>query len=362
MRGRNVLFVIFLAVAAPTATQAQFSPRGLFGTLTHPFREMLGRLGHLRHHNARETRAEHATHTADASQFGDVGPTGWPSAYEDILGFTFWPSRYAEQMPAHGFDIIADALTNPGRGPEVARNTTGTAVQSDGNGNLTQSCPEPSKEQINWPASQVEKEIKLDDAQRAALDKLRMAVTQAVKTIKAQCSNFHALPPLDRLKATVQEIWAVRDAGVYIRAPLKDFYDTLSAEQKVRFTWKQSGDRAKPSSKPDNGTMAKQYQACAAPSQQASEHLLRQIDEEVHPSATQDPAMQALRKTAGDMAKLLTAPCARPIPETPLARLDAANDQLSNLSYAATSMEIALAGFYAQLDDSQKSKFDSLGR
>lgn len=363
MRRQKVLLAIFLATAAaaPTATQAQFSPRGLFGTLTHPFREMLGRLGH-RHHNSRETRAEHATRTTDASQFGDVGPAGWPSAYEDILGFTFWPSRYAEQMPAHGFDIIADALTNPGRGPEIARNTTGSAVQSDGNGNLAQSCSEPLHGTIDRPASQVETEIKLDDAQRATLDKLRMAVTQAVKTIKAQCSNFHALPPLDRLKATVQEIWTVRDAGVYIRAPLKDFYDSLSDEQKAKFTWKQSGDQPKPSAKPDNGAMAKQYQACAAPSQQAAERLLRQIEEDVHPSKTQNQAMQALHKTAGEMAKLLTAPCARPIPETPLARLDAANDQLSNLSYAATSMEIALDGFHAQLDDNQKAKFDSLGR
>ena len=362
MRGQKVLLVIFLAAAAPTATQAQFSPRELLGTLTHPLREMLGRFGHLHHHGPREARVEQTTRAGNASQFGDVGPIGWPSAYEDILGFTFWPGRYAEQMPAHGFDIIADALANPGRGPEVARDTTGSAVQSDGNGNLAQRCLEPSSEQINWPTSQVGTEIKLDDTQRAALDKLRMTVAQAVKTIKAQCSSFHALPPLDRLKATVQEIWAVRDAGVYIRVPLKDFYGSLSDEQKARFTWKQSGDRAKRPSKPDSGATAKQYQACAAPSQQASEHLLRQIDEEVHPSAAQDQAMQALRKTAGEMAKLLTAPCARPIPETPLARLDAANDQLSHLSYAATSMEIALDGFYAQLDDSQKAKFDSLGR
>jgi hypothetical protein len=170
------------------------------------------------------------------------------------------------------------------------------------------------------------------------------------------------LAPLDRLKATVQEIWAVRDAGVYIRDPLKDFYDSLNAGQKAKFAWKAPRDHAQSSSKPDNGAMAKQYEACAAPSQRASEHLLRQIDEEVHPSAAQDQAMQALRKTAGDMVKLLTAPCARAIAETPLARLDAANDQLANLSYAATSMEIALDGFYAQLGDDQKAKFDSLGR
>jgi hypothetical protein len=32
------------------------------------------------------------------------------------------------------------------------------------------------------------------------------------------------------------------------------------------------------------------------------------------------------------------------------------------MNYAATSMEIAVNGFYAQLDEQQKAKFNSLGR
>jgi hypothetical protein len=62
------------------------------------------------------------------------------------------------------------------------------------------------------------------------------------------------------------------------------------------------------------------------------------------------------------MAKLLTASCAQSIPVDPIARLDSANDQLTAISYAATSVEIALDGFYAQLDEAQKDKFDSIGR
>jgi hypothetical protein len=34
-----------------------------------------------------------------------------------------------------------------------------------------------------------------------------------------------------------------------------------------------------------------------------------------------------------------------------VASLDSANNQLSNISYATTSLEIAFNGFYAQLDD-----------
>jgi hypothetical protein len=372
MRGRKVHLVVLLTVATalPEAVQAQLSPRGIIGAFTHPLRQMLGHFGHFPHrrrsHEARAGQEAHQFNSSSA-QFSDAGPAGWPSAYEDIVGFTFWPGRYTEQVRAHGFDVVAAAFMRAGRGPEVAHNTTtGAAVQSDSNGNAVEVCGEAAGSQIEWPASEIEQDTKLDDTQRAALAKLLTAVAQSVKTLKAGCRNLNALPPLERLKATVQELWAVRDAGVNIRAPLKTFYEQLDDRQKKDFVWKQHDDRARPDAKPDNGVMsgamAKQYQACAGPSLEASERLLRQIEQEVQPRKAQDQVMQDLRKTVSDMAKLTTAPCAQPIPPDPVARLDAVNDQLSNLSYAATSLEIALNGLYAQLDDGQKAKFDSLDR
>lgn len=368
MRGRFTLLIVLLAAAAaalPQPSQAQFSPRGIIGAFTHPLRSMLGRFGHFPHRrHSREASAEQDTHQAKtpSAQFGDVGPSGWSRAYEDIVGFTFWPGRYAGQIRVHGFDVVADALTSPGRGPEVARNTTGAAMQSDSNGNAADACGPPPTARVEWPASQIEQDGKLDDAQRAALGKMQDAVNQAIKTVKSGCRDVRGLPPLDRLKATVQELWTARDAGIYIRAPLKDFYESLNDQQKKDFAWKQPDDRAKLNSKPDNGAMAKQYQTCAAPSLEASERLVRQIEQEVQPHAEQEQAMQDLRKTVTDMAKLTTAPCGQPILPDPVARLDAVNDQLSNLSYAATSLEIALDGLYAGLDDAQKAKFDSIGR
>lgn len=369
MRGHKIILILLLAgaAAAPQAGYAQFSPRALLGALTSPLRGVLGRLGHRRGYHPRAGQEAHPSQLPSSQQFGDVGPVGWSSAYEDVLGYTFWPGRYVQPMRAHGFDVIADALMNQGRGTEVARATTGSAVESDSNGNAAASCGDGNT-QVDWPTSQIDQDNKLDDAQRTALDKLHTAINDSVKAIKAGCTNLRALAPLDRLKATLQRLWAVRDAGVYIRGPLKDFYDSLSKEQKAGYEWqqKQPEPRANANRKPDNGAMAgamaRQYQACAAPSAQASERLLRAIEQEVQPTKAQDQAVQDLRKSAGDMAKLLTAPCAQKIPDNPPARLDAANDQLSNLSYAATSMEIALDGLYAQLDDAQKARFDSLGR
>jgi hypothetical protein len=94
----------------------------------------------------------------------------------------------------------------------------------------------------------------------------------------------------------------------------------------------------------------------------ASERMLRQIDQDVRPTKEQSAATEGLRKATGEMAKLVTASCGRSIPADPIARLDATADQLTTISYAATTMEIALDGFYAQLDQDQKARFDSLGR
>ena len=364
MRRRKALLIVLLAtaVALPEAAQAQFSPRGIIGAFIHPLRSMLGHFGHFP--RGHRSHAEQEAHEArlPSAQFGDVGPSGWASAYEDIVGFTFWPGRYAGQIRAHGFDVVAAAFTNTGRSPDVARNTTGAAVQSDSNGNVADACGAPADTRVEWPASQIEQDDKLNDAQRVALGKLQDAVNQAIKTFKTGCRDVHALPLRDRLKATLQALWAARDAGIYIRAPLKEFYEQLTDQQKKQFAWKQPDDRAKPNANPNNGAMAKQYQACAAPSLEASERLLRQIEQEVQPRKEQDQAMQELRKTVSDMAKLSSAPCGQPIPPDPVTRLDAVNDQLSNLSYAATSLEIALDGLYAGLDDGQRAKFDSLGR
>jgi len=367
MRGRKTVLsaVLAAAIALPSGAQEQFSPRGIIGAFTHPLRSMLGRFGHFPHRrHSHEASAEQETHQAKSppAQFGDVGPSGWPNAYQDIVGFTFWPGRYAGQVRVHGFDVVADALLSPGRSAAVAHYTTGSAVEIDSNGNAGDACSPPASAGIEWPASQIGEDDKFDATQRAALAKLQSAVAAAVKTATVACRDRRAQQPLDRLKATVQELWAVRDAGIYVRAPLKAFFESLSDEQKKDLLWKQPDDRAKQHTKPDNGAMAKRYHACAGPSLEASERLLRQIEQEVEPRKEQDQAMQDLRKTVSDVAKLATAPCAQAIPETPLARLDAANDQLSNLSYAATSVEIALDGLYAQLDDGQKAKFDSLGR
>ena len=211
-------------------------------------------------------------------------------------------------------------------------------------------------------ANRIEQTLQPTDAQGDALSKLRTALTQSIKTIKAGCRDTTALSPANRLDLAVRQLWAVRDGGIYIREPLKALYDTLTDAQKAALAWKQPTERLREGAAAGKSAMGRQFQACAAQSVEGSERMIGQIEQTVRPTKEQGASLEGLRKTSADMAKLLTASCAQPIPTDLLARLDSADDQLSNMSYAATSMQIAVNEFYSRLDNEQKTKFDSLGR
>jgi len=108
--------------------------------------------------------------------------------------------------------------------------------------------------------------------------------------------------------------------------------------------------------------MNKQYQACATQNAEKAERLVKEIEMRVRPNKEQAASFENFHKVSSEMAKLLIASCAQPIPADPMARLDNANDQLTAINYAATTVQIAFNDFYARLDSAQKARFDALGR
>src|SRR5262249_52412301 len=144
MRGRTIIIggILTAAFLLPDVTRAQFSPQGIIGGITRPFRHALGQFRNYpraRHHHRTATRASAGESRAAAareipgiagSRLGWVGPPAWPTAYEDMLGFTFWPNEYATRLRGHGFDVIADTITGRFDLPRsLARTaTTGSAV------------------------------------------------------------------------------------------------------------------------------------------------------------------------------------------------------------------------------------------
>jgi hypothetical protein len=367
MRTRSILLIALLStvMALPEAANAQFSPQGLLNGVTRPFRMMLGRLGHFPRHRreAPMSRSPGEAGGSADSRLGRVGPPAWRGAYEDVIGYAFWPDDYLQRLRGHGFDVIADTISGPFEVPRppAQASTNGAAVQDDASA-VGAACRDTAGTPDNWPAERVSQTVQLSDAQHDTVDTIQKAVIHSTKTIKADCTDPTAQAAPDRLHALVQTLWAVHDAGTALRAQLKQFDDTLSEAQKTSFASRMPQEAPKPNPKTQTAAMNRQYQACAQPNIEEAERLIRQIELRVRPTRDQAASLENLHKVSSDMAKLLMASCAQPIAADPLARLDAANDQLTAMNYAATTVQIAFDDFYAKLDNAQKARFDSAGR
>ncbi len=354
------------AVVLPAAAHAQFSPQGLLNHISRPFRSLLGRFGHYPHHRQQAESIGRSPFDAGSpsveSRLGRVGPPAWPSAYEDLLGYVFWPDDYVDRLRRRGFDVIAETITGrleAQRMPAQA-STTGAAVRDDAN--VGSACHDTISAQDNWPAVRVSQTIQLTNVQHDAVDAIQKAVTESSKILKADCADPNVLAAPDRLRAVVQTLWTVRDAGTALRAPLKEFDTALTNAQKASFVSRAPRDPPKPDRKNQNSATNPQYQDCAARNVEEAERLIKEIELRVRPTKDQAASLANLHKVSSDMAKLLMTSCAQPIPSDPLARLDATIDQLTAMNYAAITVQIAFNDFYAKLDNAQKARFNTLGR
>jgi hypothetical protein len=303
-----------------------------------------------------------------------VGPPTWPNAYEDILGFTFWPDKYGERLRVHGIGDVMSALfasveRAAGRGGQAtARTRANDVTRSDAEG-ASSTCTSSPPASSNWPAKPIEQAMELSDLQRAALEQLRTAVNDGVAAIQAAaCRGEAGSSSAERLHAMQHTLWAVRDAAMLVRAPLINFYRSLTEEQKNHFIV--------PATQPDprlvqmeqrarqgrgaNQRMPREVARMCGMSA-ANEWPLRQIEHAIQPNKAQKASLEALQKKATEMGQLLIASCLQPIAATPEARLDQALDRLTAMLFAITNITLAFNDFHGQLGDDQKSKLSAFG-
>src|SRR6185437_1598988 len=267
-----VIGVLGAVMVAPDTAGAQPSPRDIIGALTSPLR---GFLGHLHHHrivrhraSARETNARIVE---NSDQPATAGTLLWPDDYDDVVGFVFWPDDYGRDIQQHGFGDIARAVTGPLPTRRVA-STVGAAPRDSDEAARSgaQPCVSNANEDNDWPGAKIEQTVQLSDVQRGALKKLHSTYTDGVKAIETDCRDITKLRPTRRLEAMEQRLWAVRDAGVLIREPLKNFYDSLTDEQKTKF-----GAAQQSSGKSVSGAPSRQQQACFAQGSGDMERFLK---------------------------------------------------------------------------------------
>jgi hypothetical protein len=141
---------------------------------------------------------------------------------------SFYKSLDDEQK-AH-LDAIG-ASAGSGRGESMAR-----SLDQMVHGNAAQSCgSEGMAKYHERTIRHIERVVRPTDMQRAALDQLKIAGSQAAETLRAACPRSAPLTPTGRLDAIQKRLEAMLQAIKAINPTLVDFYGTLSDEQKTRF-------------------------------------------------------------------------------------------------------------------------------
>jgi hypothetical protein len=292
------------------------------------------------------------------NRLGFAGPLAWPTAFEDVLGFTLWPGEYGERLRGHGIGDVMSAVLVPASmlmaelRPALAMARTNTkADASTASGGICNI--DPASEQ--WPASQIERSVQLTATQRDALAQLKTAFKDAGASIKSACRDEASVPPVERLRAMQSTLWAIHDAVTGLRAPLAKFFDSLTEEQRQKF-----GAPASAQADPRSMTPAAIGKLCGAPP--ATDGQARQAERQLNLNKLQRGSLDAFQKKAAEMGQFLMASCLKPVASTPVERIDAAADRLTALIFAASSVNLALNDFYNQLDDAQKTKFNNAVR
>ncbi|MBV9261930.1 MAG: Spy/CpxP family protein refolding chaperone [Pseudolabrys sp.] len=274
----------------------------------------------------------------------------WPTAYQDVVGFALWPDDYGPRVRDRGFDVIANTILARRQRAETT-GSAGNTLNGDGCGAAVDA---------NWPSDRLQQSS--DPAQAEDVNRLQAVVAQSAQNIGAACKKASTAP--ERLNSLISTLWAVRDGGNGIREPVK----TLVADAKPTNVASDAAPAANANADPgqqqaapapDANADQNRQQACGAANIGASERMVREIEQRVRPNERQRPALEGLRTASTDMAKLLMASCMQPVAPTPLARLDAADDQLATLNYAALTVRIALNQLYASLDNGQKARLNA---
>jgi LTXXQ motif family protein len=87
----------------------------------------------------------------------------------------------------------------------------------------------------NWPVREIERDVRLSDAQRVAFYELVTSSLKAADTLASACPADAALTPVGRMETMRKRLAAVRAATAAIRPALMHFYEALDQGQKVRF-------------------------------------------------------------------------------------------------------------------------------
>jgi LTXXQ motif family protein len=131
----------------------------------------------------------------------------------------------SDEQKARFNDISPPTPPNPqaGQGQPPAQEAA-PSVQAQCNANV-----------MAWPIDQIDSAVHPSDMQRAKLNALQTALSQAADAIKAACPTQVPATPPSRLDAIGNRLQVMLKAVATVQPALADFYNSLSDDQKALF-------------------------------------------------------------------------------------------------------------------------------
>jgi hypothetical protein len=308
-----------------------------------------------------------------------AGPVFYPYAYSDIFEYTFWPYAYDEGYWAYFYDDFIDSIYfveaapysdyayyGPSPRGYGGSYTTGSApsrsVPAPRSGPVAQVCSEPGKGITSWPFAQIEQAVRPNAEQRRLLDEVKRAAADAAETFKASCDTNFPLTPPGRLAAMTSRLDATLQAVRIVRPALEAFYNSLTDEQKARFTAIGPDDIGKDRARAARSGQQQDAKACSGEKAGLTNLPIERIEDAVRPTQQQQAALDRLDQATTQAVGILMNACPDHIPLTPPGRLEAMEKRLEAMAQAGQTVQPAMEEFYALLSNEQKARFNTLGQ
>jgi len=309
-------------------------------------------------------------HRSFGSVLGFVGPLFWPYAYNDFVDYTFspyaydtfWPYAYDDlyqgiygsYSPEYYANEDAYAYAGTPASGETYANANGTSRQhgrrAPATGGAALICSGQAEGLTTFPIERIIQQVAVDQTQQALLDDLKAATANAVGILQAACPAELPSTPTGRLSAMRARVEAMVLAVQAIHPALERFYQSLSDEQKERFTAVAQSNRSLQQRDIAGLCRGGVPRDRGLPVDRVERELLLNQD--------QDAALQELNEASAEIAETMKANCQPDQTLTPTGRLAAMEERLTAMLQGLDRVQPALEKFYASLRDEQKARFN----
>jgi hypothetical protein len=280
--------------------------------------------------------------------YGWVGPLFWPFAYYDIIDYTLWGDGMG--FWGYGYRDIYAAIFTPYDEDELARYMTPPRHRRPGRvPSLAQICGDDFSEFARLPIEQIRGAMRSNEEQRAALDELANASSEAAQAVSATCPTHEALTAPVRLKAMQARLEA---AIARLRDPFQKFWEMLDDDQKNQLK-EFAGQRAPFAPK------VPLAQSCTPPD--ALPWPTKEIEARLHLNDDQREELAVLEHMSVLASNTVNFDCQPDENLSPPDRLATADTRIDAMLDAIKQVAPALDDFLGSLSDEQKAQFESIG-